>query len=138
MSSLTRGQLAKAADVSIETIRYYERRALIPHPPRTQSGYRDYPAETVRRVLFIRRAQGLGFTLSEILELLELEVAEDGSCGDVAAKAQRTIHRIEHKIEELERMRVALGELARSCRAGLPTGECPIIEALEQGSTADG
>ena len=92
----------------------------------------------MRRIRFIKRAQVLGFTLAEIVELLELEVAEDGSCGDVEAKAKRTIHRIEGKIEELERMRVALQELARSCSAGLATGDCPIIEALERDPPSTG
>ena len=131
MSDLTIGQLARGADVSVETIRYYERRELLPDPPRSPAGYRKYPAETVRRVRFIKRAQALGFTLSEIVELLALEVSADGSCGDVEAKAQRTIRRIEDKIAELDRMHSALKALTHSCRAGLPTGECPIIETLE-------
>ena len=76
--------------------------------------------------------------MSEIVELLELEVAADGSCGDVEVKAKRTIHRIEDKIAELERMQGALKDLTRSCRTGLPTGECPIIEALEGGAAEVG
>ncbi len=132
VAGLTIGQLAKGAGVSVETIRYYERRDLLPAPPRTPSGYRMYPDQTVRRVRFIKRAQALGFTLVEVSDLLALEVAEDGSCEDVDAKAQHTIRRIEGKLDELGRMHRALKDLTRSCRTGVPTGECPIMEALER------
>ena len=80
---LTIGALASAAEVGIETIRFYERKGLLPEPPRTQAGYRQYTPDTVHRLRFIRRAQGLGFSLAEISELLDLRIAELSACGTV-------------------------------------------------------
>ena len=77
MGSFTIGQLARRAGVGIETVRFYEREGLIPEPPRRPSGYRDYPPETVTRIVFIRRAKDLGFSLKEINELLDFRVRRD-------------------------------------------------------------
>ena len=86
-AALTIGRLANASGVGVETIRFYEREGLLPEPPRKRSGYRQYPADAVARVLFIRRAKELGFTLKEITELLKLRVDPDTSCADVRALA---------------------------------------------------
>ncbi len=75
MQRLRTGQVAKQAGVNVETLRYYEREGLIDAPPRTASGYREYPAETVSRIHVIRRAKALGFTLQEIRDLLSLRVS---------------------------------------------------------------
>ncbi len=83
MRGLTTGKVAKHAGVNTETLRYYEREGLIDIPPRTASGYRVYPADTVTRIRFIRRAKALGFTLREIRELLSLRVDPTGSSGKV-------------------------------------------------------
>ncbi|MFQ5798975.1 MAG: MerR family transcriptional regulator, partial [Bacteroidota bacterium] len=72
MKSLTIGQLAKATHVGVETVRYYERRGLLPKPPRRESGYRQFPVDAIRRIRFIKRAQNLGFSLREISRLLAL------------------------------------------------------------------
>ena len=127
---MTIGQLAKQSGVGIETIRFYERRSLIPEPLRTASGYRQYDQAAVRRVLFIRRAQELGFTLSEIGGLMSLSVEPSASCIDVEERAEHTISRIDDQLRDLKRMRKALVSLTRDCHAGLPTGECPILEML--------
>ena len=82
------GTLAKQAEVNIQTIRYYERRGLLPEPERTASNYRVYAADTVRRVRFIKRAQDLGFTLSEIKELLDLRASPRSCCEDVRARSK--------------------------------------------------
>lgn len=132
---LTIGQLARRAGVNVETVRYYERRRLVPEPPRTPSGYRQYPPDTVRRLAFIKRAQSLGFTLAEIDELLSLRVDPASTCGDVEQKAQQTMGRIERKMGELAVMHDALHALAAACRDGRPTSECPIIEMLETAGT---
>lgn len=131
MNDLRIGELAKRADVNVETIRYYERRGLLASPPRSRSGYRLFQADAVSRIAFVKKAKALGFTLTEISELLELRVDPGRGCEDVEARAQRTIGRIEGKIEELERMRAALQRLATACQAGQPTSACPIIEDLE-------
>ena len=87
MTSFTTGQLAKRANVNIETIRYYERRGIIPEPPRRESGYRQYPDNAVARIQFIKRAQELGFTLEEIQSLLDLRVDPETPCAVVKRQA---------------------------------------------------
>lgn len=131
MKSLTIGQLAKQAQVNIETIRYYERRGLVPEPPRRESGYRQYSPDTVGRIKFIKRAQELGFSLREITELLSLRVAPGTTAGDIKGRAEAKVAAIKAKIHDLERMKKALMRLAASCRGRGPTSECPILDALE-------
>ncbi len=128
---LSIGQLASAAGVGVETVRFYERQGLLPEPPRRRSGYREYPHEAVLRVRFIRRAKSLGFTLREIAELLALRVDPDKTCADVRALARQKIADVEERMRELERIRSALERLARRCRGRGPTSECPILDALE-------
>jgi Hg(II)-responsive transcriptional regulator len=124
-------EAAQQAGVNVQTIRYYERRGLLPSPPRRTSGYRELPAETVRRVRFIKRAQDLGFSLDEVAELLRLRSATPRTRTRVRAIAERRLRQIEQKIVELEAMRKALRTLVHRCHAGT-TLECPIIEALDQ------
>ncbi len=128
---LTIGAVARAARVPLDTVRYYERRGLLPAPPRTPAGYRQYPADTVQRVRFVKQAQGLGFTLEEIQELLALRVTAEQPCDAVEQQAQAAIHRIDGKFQELGRMREALARLATTCRTPHPADECPILTALE-------
>lgn len=129
---LTTGRLARLADVGVETIRFYERHGLLPEPPRTPAGYREYPPETVRRLRFIRRAKELGFTLREIRELLELRMTPGTSCAEIRGRAQEKVDDIEQRIRSLERMRGTLVQLVRSCRGRGPIGECPVLDALEE------
>jgi len=129
---LTIGKLANAAGVGVETIRFYEREGLLPKPPRKRSGYRQYPPDAVARVLFIRRAKELGFTLKEITELLELRIDPDKSCADVRALAKAKIVDVEEKMADLARIRAALEKLAKACRGKGPTSECPILDAIEK------
>jgi Hg(II)-responsive transcriptional regulator len=131
MDGLTIGQLARRAGVNVETLRYYERRALLPSPPRTPSGYRQYAPDAVRRIGFIKRAQQLGFTLHEIGELLALRIDPDANCDAVERQAEHAITRIDDKIAELQRMRSALGSLVTACHTRRPTDDCPILDALE-------
>jgi len=114
MKSLTIGRLAKQAGVNLETVRFYERRGLLPRPPRSASGYRLFPAEAARRLKFIRRAQELGFSLAEIAELLSLRVSRSTTSGDIRARAEAKITDIEAKIKSLESMK-----------------KCPILESLD-------
>jgi len=131
MKTLTIGQLAKQAQVNVETVRYYERRGLIPEPHRRESGYREYSQEAVARLQFIKRAKGLGFSLKEIFDLLSLRVGPDATCGDVKRRAERKLADIEEKLQALQRMKKALTKLAAACRGRGPTSECPILEVLE-------
>jgi DNA-binding transcriptional MerR regulator len=117
--------------VPLDTVRYYERRGLVAPPPRTPAGYRQYPADAVRRVRFIKRAQALGFTLEEIADLLALRVTPEGGCDAVERQAQTTITRLDAKLAELARMRSALARLATECRGPHLPNECPILAVLD-------
>ncbi|HRJ44942.1 MAG: MerR family DNA-binding protein [Caldilineaceae bacterium] len=128
----TIGRIAALADVHIETIRYYERRGLLPDPPRTESGYRQYDAESVIRLRFIKEAQALGFTLEEIQGLLALRVDKETSCEDVRRRAEHKVADIEAKISALQAMHDALQEMIAACAQGGPSGECPLLETLER------
>lgn len=130
--ALTIGQLAERAGVNIQTVRYYERRGLMPKPARTGTGYRQYPPDATDRLRFIKRAQDLGFSLEEIAELLALRVEHASACAAVEARAREKIALVEHKMGELERMKRTLQRLAAACEAREPTGDCPILEALEE------
>jgi MerR family transcriptional regulator, copper efflux regulator len=129
--SMTISQVAARANVNSETVRYYERRKLLPEPERNPNGYRQYSAEVVVRIGFIKRAQELGFSLKEIQDLLALRVRHGAACHDVEDKARAKIHLVNQKIRQLEEIRRVLGELAEACRARVPTAECPILEALQ-------
>ena len=131
MESLTIGRLARAVGVNLETVRYYERRGLLPKPPRSGSGYRLFPAEAKRRLRFIRRAQELGFSLGEIRELLSLRVAPTAKSADVRRRAQAKITDIEAKIRSLQSMKKALRELTQACSGCGPVRDCRILESLD-------
>jgi len=131
--TLTMGQVAAAASVNVQTIRYYERRGLFAPPERTRSGYRQYTPDAVARLRFIKRAQELGFSLQEIHELLALRVRHGAACGAVLRKVSAKVAIVDGKISELQRMKGTLTRLAGACVARRPTGECPILEALEGG-----
>jgi Hg(II)-responsive transcriptional regulator len=130
MRDLSIGQLARKSRVNVETIRFYERRGLIPEPPRRESGYRQYSEDGVSRIQFIKRAKELGFSLKEISELLSLRVDPDTTCGDVKKRAEAKIAEVEEKMRALQRIKKALTKLVALCRGSGPTSECPIIEAL--------
>ena len=132
METLTIGQLARKAHVNLETIRFYERRGLLPEPPRNKSGHRQYSQEAVKRTEFIKRAQKLGFSLQEILELLSLRVEPGRTCADIKARAEAKINDIEQRIADLEQMREALSKLVAQCKGRGPIGMCPIIEELDK------
>ena len=129
--SLTIGKLAASAGVGRETIRYYEQKGLLAEPPRSRAGYRHYPQEAVDQLRFIRRAQTLGFTLTEISELLGLRVDEVSACRTVEAHARAKLLNVEDKIADLRRIGNALERLVEKCEAREPTSDCPILEELE-------
>jgi Hg(II)-responsive transcriptional regulator len=131
MDRLTIGQLARQGSVHVETIRYYERRGLISKPPRSVSNYRMYSPEDLHRVKFIKHAQGLGFSLKEIKQLLSLRATTRAKCADVQKYTTFKIEDIQQKIHSLTRMRRSLEKLLRECSGDLPATECPILESLE-------
>ena len=129
MSALRTAEVARLAGVNIETLRFYERKGILPEPPRRASGYREYPPETVERVRFVKRAQELGFSLREIQDLLELRQAR-GTSGKVRRLAQEKVVEIDHKIHDLEAMKKTLNDLLCVCDGKSKITSCPIIESL--------
>jgi Cu(I)-responsive transcriptional regulator len=122
-------QTARQAGVNVQTLRYYERRGLLPKPARRESGYREYAPDTVNIVRFIKRAQELGFSLDEVEQLVKLRGVRRGERHRVRAIAERKIEDIDQKIAQLRAMRAALSGLVHACHEGA-AADCPIIEAL--------
>ncbi len=136
MSAITTGELAKAAGVGVETVRFYERKGLLEAPSRKESGYRQYDSQAVERLKFIRTAQQVGFTLKEIRELLLLRDDPDARREDVRGMAREKVIDINSKIRDLRAMKASLVELLASCAGDGPASGCPIITKLERrGST---
>src|SRR6266849_3479018 len=128
---LTIGQIASAAHVNIQTIRYYERRGLFPTPRRTPAGYRQYAEDAVARLRFIKHAQELGFSLQEVQELLALRVRHGAACDVVERKTRQKIAVVQQRIRDLQRMKRTLERLAAACAVRRPTDDCPILEVLD-------
>jgi len=127
-NSNTIGALAKAAGVGVETVRYYQRRGLLPEPPRPPGEVRRYGEAELKRLKFIRSAQAAGFTLNEIGELLALDAADDRARARELARTR--VAALDAKIEELREARDALAGLATAC-ANKRGGPCPILSAFE-------
>jgi Hg(II)-responsive transcriptional regulator len=133
------GEVAGEARVNLQTLRYYERRGLLPEPPRRESGYRIYGADAVRIVRFIKRAQELGFSLDEVEALLELADGGPESC-EVAQKVARTrITELDQRIADLEAMRDSLGRLLGTCELPRAERQCPLLKSIgaDQGGGTD-
>lgn len=128
---LTIGRLAQEAGINLETLRFYEQKGLLPKPPRSSSGYRLFPSDTVQRLRFIKRAQQLGFSLTEIRELLALRVTPRTTTTEIRKLAEAKIADIEEKIKSLDSMRKSLLKMAQSCSGCAPLSECPILESLD-------
>lgn len=131
MKTMTVGQVAGLAGVGVETVRFYEKNGLLEEPARRVSGYREYDEQTVNRLRFIQRAKDIGFTLTEIKELLSLRASSDRPCDDVRGRAEAKIAEIEEKVALLLRMKEVLGRLASSCGEQGGSSRCPILEALD-------
>ena len=132
MSALKIGEVARRSEVGIETIRYYERQGLLAEPDRRPSGYRQYDESVVSRLQFIRRAKELGFTLSEIKELLGLWFDVNTKCVHVRQRAERKINDIEDKIRSLQRMKRSLKKIVSQCENRDAVDECPLWLGLDE------
>jgi MerR family mercuric resistance operon transcriptional regulator len=131
MAEMTIAKLAKAAEVGVETVRYYQRRGLMPVPRATgRTAYRHYDDSQLQRLRFIRRAQAAGFTLEEIKELLALDRTTDRA--RIRVLAGQRLEALARQAEELEASRMALQRLLGACQ-GSNRGACPIIEAFDPG-----
>jgi MerR family mercuric resistance operon transcriptional regulator len=131
VEKLTISRLARLGGVNLETVRYYERRGLLAKPPRTASGYRVFPREAASRLRFIKRAQELGFSLSEVRELLSLRARTGAGREAVRARAQATIADVDQKIRALQAIKNALSTWADRCDGCGPVAGCPILQSLD-------
>lgn len=130
--TMTIGGLAKAAGVNVETIRYYQRRRLVPEPERPPGGIRRYGPADIERLMFVKTAQQLGFSLVEISDLLQLE---DGAhCQEASALAEHKLRDVREKIDQLGRIEKVLGEMVEQCHAHPYNITCPLIASLHEGA----
>lgn len=132
MSFYTIGQLAKQVNISTDTVRMYEKIKLIEKPSRGINHYRQYDQKALLRLKFIKRAKGVGFTLKEISELLALKTTSLHTCEDVRKKTEVKLRLIEDKLNELQRLKIALNGLISSCHNSQNNKECPMLTLLEQ------
>ena len=129
------GEVAAKAGVNVQTLRYYERRGLLPEPERRESGYRVYGPDAVRRVRFIKRAQELGFALSEAETLLALAAGGPESCDAARGMADEKIGELDRRIADLQAMRDSLQRLAETCVRPRHERECPLLHAIDEGAS---
>jgi Cu(I)-responsive transcriptional regulator len=134
---LTIGALAQRAGLGAETLRYYERLGLLAPARRTASGYRQYDAQALERLDFIRRAQALGFSLAQIGELLELHARPEADMGAVRAIVAQRLAEIDAKMDDLRRLRAGLQTLLDACPGHGPNAQCPILAALRGDMTKE-
>jgi MerR family Zn(II)-responsive transcriptional regulator of zntA len=133
---LTIGKVAEKSHVTADSIRYYEREGLVRPASKSQSGYRLYTEEAIRRIAFIKQAQECGFSLAEIRELLELRSTDQACCDDIYRVSVQKKLQLEHKIKALTAMSQALTRLIDTCSHDRKSlDECPILGALEAGTT---
>lgn len=130
-SEFSMGQLAARAGSKVETVRYYEKAGLMPEPPRTAGGHRMYSRAHLKRLVLIHRSRKLGFPIEQVRELLKLIDELHHTCGEVKALAVLQAREVKRKIDDLERLRRALNQMAAQCAGGgYSTDDCPIIDAL--------
>ena len=136
MDGLTRGQLAQRAQVSLETVRFYEQEGLLPPAPRTTAGYRKFSEATVERLTFVRRAKDLGFSLEEVRELLMLQDEHMDACAEVRDLLQKKLVLVRAKRTELEKLEDQLHLALRKCDQTLKQTRiksheaCPVLEQM--------
>ncbi len=127
------GQLAKEVGINVETVRYYEKIKLLPKPKRRESKYRVYDETDLKRLLFIKRAKELGFTLKEIKELFSLRIDSEAKCGDVKHLTEHKLQDIDNKINDLKKIRSVLVKLINQCvNEEVSSDECPILEVIDK------
>lgn len=137
MTGLKISEVAEKSNVNIETVRYYEKRQLIPEPPRTRAGYRIFSLEDVDRIKFIKRSQKLGFTLNEIKQLISIsDDKTQVNSEEVFQYSAQKIDEIEAQIKDLEKIKKTLQDLTVQCSGSRSSdGRCPIITSLTGGDS---
>jgi DNA-binding transcriptional MerR regulator len=124
------GDVARLAELSVDAVRFYEREGLLGRVRRTPAGQRQYDAEAVRRLSFVRRAAALGFSLAEVKGLLTLRVSARTPCERVRERALSKLADIDRRIAELQTVREALARLAHNCDEPSAAGTCPFLDEL--------
>jgi MerR family mercuric resistance operon transcriptional regulator len=127
---LTIGRLAKLANLNVETIRFYQKRGLIQEPPKPAQGYRIYSEEILAQLLFIQRAKCVGFTLTEIKNLLTL--GEQGNCDETKKLAEQKLTLVNDKLTDLTQLKNTLEVFIMDCENRNLIDECPIIQAFKK------
>lgn len=127
-AKLTIGKVAAAAEVNVETIRFYQRRGILAEPPKKLGGLRYYDEAAIERVRFIKRAQTLGFTLEEVIALLALD--KSNACAKTHDAAEKKLKIVEDRLRDLARIQTTLKELIGQCEEDVADVSCPIIESL--------
>ncbi|MCR1792530.1 MULTISPECIES: heavy metal-responsive transcriptional regulator [Leptospira] len=124
------GQIARKADVSVQTVRYYDSLGLLGKSARNEVGYRLYQQDVAARIRFIKRAQDLGFSLEEIGELLDLRIERPNQCASVKRKVEHKLELTRRKLEDLRKIERGLLTINRQCASAEPTGDCPLLTTL--------
>ena len=132
-SEWTIGRLSKETGCNIETIRYYERKEILPSPPRSEGGHRLYDEEHLKRLTFVCRSRELGFSLKQIRELLELVDGVEYACAEVEKISRKHLIEIQKKVSDLKKLEGALKKMVSQC-AGGSVPHCPVIDALFAGT----
>lgn len=131
INSYTIGELAKKASCKVETVHYYEKIGLMPEPPRTDGGHRIYDLNHIKRLNYIRRSRELGFSIEQIRSLLRFIDEPNHQCGEIKSIAILQAHDVQRKINDLEKLKIALNKMINACKEeNMAINECPIIEAL--------
>jgi MerR family transcriptional regulator, mercuric resistance operon regulatory protein len=121
-------KFSEETEVPVETIRYYEKRGLLPYTSKSQGGYRLYTEEDIERLRFIKRMQQLGFSLKDIKELLAFKKVGSDECGKIQRQIQLKVREIEEKLSELKQAKKTLAQMTEICKANTRKGECPFLE----------
>ena len=130
-TGFTVGDLATQSGCKVETVRYYEKTGVMPDPPRTEGGHRIYSLDHLKRLVFIRRSRGLGFSIDQVRNLLRFVDEPDHTCGEVRDMAMQQVQDAQKKIDDLKHLQKALREMSARCKGGrYKVEDCPIVDAL--------
>ncbi len=130
-NTMSIGTLSKESGIGIEAIRFYERSGLLKAVGRKTSGYRIFDDNSLKSIIFIKHAKDLGFSLSEIQELLNLKADKKSKCQSVQVKAETQLQSVKEKIINLKRIKNALSDLIQQCRRRKTESECPLLDCLD-------
>lgn len=131
LERMTIGELSKITGVGIETIRYYEQVEILKPISRTAGGYRVFNLDSVKTLNFLKHAQELGFSLSDIKDLLKLKADKKSNCGKVKKKAEQHLMKVDERIEKLLRIKKVLGNLVKQCNGEKTNSRCPVLDCFE-------